>query len=57
MKNKIYFAHDIFPVFFLVFFLFTILWTNCNKKVFTQIPKALPVLVLGKKERVFWKAK
>ena len=41
MKNKIYFAHDIFPVFFVVFFLFTNLGTNCNKIVFTQIPKAL----------------
>ena len=51
MKNKIYFAHDIFPVFFVVFFLFTILWTNCNKFVFTQIPKALSVLVLGKKTK------
>ena len=39
MKNKIYFARDIFPVFFLVFFLFTVLWTNCNKIVFTHIPK------------------
>ena len=57
MKNKIYFAPDIFPVFFVVFFLFTILWTNCNKIVFTQIPKALSVLVLGKKQRVFWKAR
>ena len=56
MKNKIYVTHDIFPVFFVVFFLFTILWTNCNKIVFTQIPKALSVLVLGKKQRVFWKA-
>ena len=52
MKNKIYFAHDIFPDFFVVFFLFTILWTNCNKIVFTQIPKALSVLVLGKKQSV-----
>ena len=52
MKNKIYFASDIFPVFFVVFFLFTILWTNCNKIVFTQIPKALSVLVLGKKQSV-----
>ena len=51
MKNEIYFAHDIFPVFFVVFFLFTILWTNCNKIVFTQIPKALSVLVLGKKTK------
>ena len=51
MKNKSYFAHDIFPVFLLVFFLFTILWTNCNKIVFTQIPKALSVLVLGKKKK------
>ena len=34
MKNKIYFALDIFPVFFVVFFLFT----NCNKIVYTQIP-------------------
>ena len=57
MKNEIYFAPDIFPVFFVVFFLFTILWTNCNKIVFTQIPKALSVLVLGKKQRVFWKAR
>ena len=57
MKNKIYFARDIFPVFFLVFFLFTVLWTNCNKIVFTQIPKALSVLVPGKKQRVFWKAR
>ena len=57
IKNKIYFAYDIFPVFFVVFFLFTILWTNCNKIVFTQIPKALSVLVLGKKQRVFWKAR
>ena len=57
MKNKIYFAHDIFLVFFIVFFLFTILWTNCNKIAFTQIPKALSVLVLGKKQRVFWKAR
>ena len=57
MKNKIYFAPDILPVFFVVFFLFTILWTNCNKIVFTQIPKALSVLVLGKKQRVFLKAK
>ena len=48
MKNKIYFAPDIFPVFFVVLFLFTILWTNCNKIVVTQIPKALSVLVLGK---------
>ena len=56
MKNKIYFAHNIFPVFFLVFFLFTILLTNCNK-IFTQIPKALSVLVLGKKQRVFCKAR
>ena len=55
MRNKIYFAQDIFPVFFVVFFLFTILWTNCNKIVITQIPKALSVLVLGKKQRVFWK--
>ena len=31
MKNKIYFAHDIFPVFFLVFFLFLILWYMINK--------------------------
>ena len=52
MKNKSYFAHDIFPVFLLVFFLFTILWTNCNKIVFTQIPKAFSVLVLGKKKSV-----
>ena len=51
MKNKIYFALDIFPVFFVVFFLFTISWTNCNKIVFTQIPKALSVLVLGKKNK------
>ena len=51
MKNKIYFALDFFPVFFVVFFLFTILWTNCNKIVFTQIPKALSVLVLGKKNK------
>ena len=51
MKNKIYFAHDIFLVFFVVFFLFTILWTNCNKIVFIQIPKALSVLVLGKKNK------
>ena len=58
MKNKIYVAPDIFPVFFVVFFLFTILWTNCNKIVFTQIPKALSVLVLEKKkQRVFWKAR
>ena len=55
MKNKIYFALDIFPVFFLVFFLFTILWTNCNKIVFTQIPKALSVLVLGKNKECFGK--
>ena len=55
MKNKIYFAHDIFPVFFVVFFLFTILWTNCNKIVFTQIPKALSVLVLGKNKECFGK--
>ena len=48
MRNKIYFAHDIFPVFFVVFFLFTILWINCNNIVVTQIPKALLVLVLGK---------
>ena len=27
-----------YQFFFLVFFLFTILWTNCNKIVFTQIP-------------------
>ena len=47
MKNKIYFASDIFTVSFVVFFLFTLLWTNCNKIVFTQIPKALSVLVLG----------
>ena len=53
IKNKINFARDISPVFFLVFFLFTILWTNCNKIVFTQIPKALSILVLGKKQRVF----
>ena len=51
MKNKIYFALDIFPV----FFLFTILWTNCNKIVFTQIPKALSVLVLGKNKEYFGK--
>ena len=44
MKNKIYFALDIFPVFFVVFFLFTILWTNYNKIVFTQIPKFSQVL-------------
>ena len=55
MKNKRYFASDIFPVFFLVFFLFTILWTNCNKIVFTQIPKALSVLVLGKNKECFGK--
>ena len=55
MKNKIYFAHDIFPVFFIVFFLFTILWTNCNKIAFTQIPKALSVLVLGKNKECFGK--
>ena len=47
MKNKIYFAPDI-----VVFFLFTFLLTNCNKIVFTQIPKALSVLVLGKKQSV-----
>ena len=52
MKNKIYFTPDIFPVFFIVFFLFTILWTNCNKIVFTEIPKALSVLELGKKQSV-----
>ena len=46
-----------FPVFFLVFFLFTILWTNYDKIVFTQIPKALSVLVLEKKQRVFWKTR
>ena len=51
MKNKIYFALDIFPV----FFLFTILWTNCNKIAFTQIPKALSVLVLGKNKECFGK--
>ena len=55
MKNKIYFAPDIFTVLFLVFFLFTILWTNCNKIVSTQIPKALSVLVLGKKKECFGK--
>ena len=53
MKNKIYFALNILPVFFLVFFLFTILWTNFNKITLIQIPKALSVLVLGKKQRVF----
>ena len=42
---------------FLVFFLFTIVWTNCNKIVFTQIPKALSVFVLVKKQRVFWEAR
>ena len=58
MKNKIYFAYDIFRVyFFLVFLLFTILWTNSNKIIFTQSPKALSVLVLGKKKTVFWKAR
>ena len=57
MKKKIYFVHDIFPVFFLVFFLFIILWINGNEIVFTQIPKALSVLVLGKKQRLFWKAR
>ena len=57
MKNKIYFAHNIFPVVSLVLFLFFILWTNYNKIIFTQIPKALSVLVLGKKQRVFWKAR
>ena len=57
MKNKIYLARDIFPVFFIVFFLFTILWTNYNKIAFTQIPKALSDFVLGKKQRVFWKAR
>ena len=51
MKNKIYFVHDIFPVFFLVFFLYVILWTNCDKIIFTQIPKALSVLVLEKKNK------
>ena len=51
MKNKIYFAREIFSVFFLVYILFTILWTNCNKIVYTQIPKALSVLVLGKKTK------
>ena len=55
MKNKIYFAPDIFPVFFLVLLLFTILWKNCNKIVFTEIPKALSVLVLGKKQECFGK--
>ena len=57
MKNMIYLAPDIFPVFFffVVFFLFTILWTNCKKIVFTQIPKALLVLVLGKKKECFGK--
>ena len=57
MKNKIYFAYDIFPVFFLVFFLFTILWTNCNKIVSTKIPKALSVLVLGKETKSVLKSK
>ena len=57
MKNKIYLARDIFPVFFIVFFLFTILWTNYNKIAFTEIPKALSDFVLGKKQRVFWKAR
>ena len=51
MKNKIYFAPDIIYVFFLVFFLFTILWTNCNNKVFTQIPKALSVFGARKKTK------
>ena len=55
MKNKIYFAPDIFPVFFVVFFLFTIFKTNCNKIDFTQIPKALSVLVLGKNKECFGK--
>ena len=55
MKNKIYFALDIFPVFFVVFFLFTILWINCNKIVFTQITKALSVMVLGKNKECFGK--
>ena len=55
MKNKIYFDRDIFPVFFIVFFLFTILWTNCNKIALTQIPKALSVLVLGKNKECFGK--
>ena len=55
MKNKIYFAPDILPVFFVVFFLFTILWTNCNKIIFTQIIKALSVLVLEKKKKCFGK--
>ena len=55
MKNKIYFYHVIFPAFFVVFFLFTILWTNCNKIVFTQIPKALSVLVLGKNKECYGK--
>ena len=55
MINKIYFSNDISPVFFLVFFLFTILWTNCNKIVFTQNPKTLSVLVLGKTKECFGK--
>ena len=55
MKNKIYFSHEIFPVFFVVFILFTILWTNCNKIVITQIPKASSVLVLGKNKKCFGK--
>ena len=55
LKNKIYFVHDIFPVFFIVFFLFTNLWTNCNKIAVTQIPKALSVLVLGKNKECFGK--
>ena len=57
MKNKIYFARDIFPISFVVLHLFTILWTNLNKIVFTHIPKALSVMVLGKKQRVIWKAR
>ena len=55
MKNKIYFARDIFHVFFLVFFIFTILLTNCNKIVFIQIPKALSLLVLRKNKECFGK--
>ena len=55
IKSKTYFAPDIFPIFFLVFFLFTILWTYCNKIVFTQIPQALSVLVLGKNKKCFGK--